>query len=126
MLLNRLIQIVTSVFALGFIVVGLTWWGAPSFASKQLGMDLLAGAGLSTQIADLASFFLTLGICILTGLWTGRRFWLYPPILLLSFAICGRITAWMFHNADLTTEMIAVEVIMIALLMISFRTIRRV
>lgn len=123
--MNRLLQIAVALPALAFVLLGLAWWLVPGFAGRQLGMDLLSGAGLSTQIADLASFFLTLGTCMLMGLVTGRRVWFFPAILLLAFAIAGRVIAWLFHGAELTAGMIAVEVIFIALLLATSRTLQR-
>ncbi len=58
-------------------------------------MALLDGRGLSTQLADLASFFLTLGGCILAGLITGNRLWFYPAVSLLGVAAFGRVLAWL-------------------------------
>ncbi len=95
--------------ALIFSFVGFAWWIAPDFVSAKLGMPLLNEVGLSTQIGDLGSFFFTLGGCILIGLATGNRIWLYPSIMLLTFAIAGRSIAWLFHSAALPVEMIAVE-----------------
>lgn len=124
-MVNRLLQIALGLPALAFIALGFVWWVVPDVAGKQLGMDLLTGAGLSTQIADLASFFLTLGICMLMGLATGRRLWLYPAVMLLGIAIIGRIIAWLLHGADLTIGMIGVEVVVIALLLAASRTMKR-
>ena len=95
--------------ALGFVLIGLLWLVAPGFASAQLGMSLLSGAGLSTQIGDFASFFLTLGGCIRIGWATGNPVWFCPSIMLLGFAAGGRIIAWLFHDAALTVPMILVE-----------------
>ncbi len=114
-------KLAAGVPALLFICVGLAWWIVPGFISAQLGMPLLNGVGLSTQIGDLASFFLTLGSCILIGLASGNRVWLYPSIMLLSFATVGRILAWLIHGATLTVEMIAVEWITIAVLILVSR-----
>ncbi|MGF1469740.1 MAG: hypothetical protein ACFCGT_26750, partial [Sandaracinaceae bacterium] len=69
------------------------------------------GRGLSTQVADLAAFFLTAGACILVGLTTGDRLWFYPTILMLGLAAVGRVLAWLVHGAALTLDMIAVEAI---------------
>jgi hypothetical protein len=121
----RLLRIAVGLPGLAFVFNGVAWWVAPEFAGEQLGMPLLGGAGLSTQIADLASFFLTLGTCMLTGLMTGRGVWFFPAILLLGFAIFGRLVAWLFHGADLTVEMIAVEAIVIALLLATSRAMER-
>ena len=102
--------------AVVFLLLGLASWGVPDFASAQLGMSLLGGIGLSSQIGDVASFFLTLGGCILIGIVTNNRFWLYPAIMLLSLATLGRLLAWAFHDAALATQMIAVEWVVLAIL----------
>ncbi len=118
---NLALKVLAGLPALVFIMVGLAWWIAPQFVGTQFRMDLLGGAGLSTQIADLAAFFLTLGGTILIGLASGNRVWLYPPIMLLAFAIVGRLIAWLVHGADLTIDMIAVEAVVIAILVSNVR-----
>lgn len=100
-----------------FVAIGLIWLVAPGFAASQLGMTLFTGVGLSTQIGDLASFFLVMGGSILIALVTGKRVWLYPSVMLLGFAVFGRIVAWAFHGAAFAIDMIAVEVIVIGVLM---------
>lgn len=120
-MINSVLRVLAGGLAVLFVLLGLAWWAAPGFAGGLLGMDLLDGAGLSTQLADLASFFLTLGVCILAGLVTGRTFWFYPAILLLALAIIGRLIAWLAHGAALNLDMIAVEVAMIALLSVLSR-----
>ena len=79
-------------------------------------MTLLSGIGLSTQIGDMAAFFLALGICMLAGTITLRRSWFYAPILGVLLAAFGRLVAWLFHDAALATDLIAVEVIIAAVL----------
>lgn len=111
--------------ALTFICVGLSWWFAPDFAGSLLRMELLEGAGLTTQLADLASFFLTLGCCMLIGVLTRSPVWFLPAILLLSFAVVGRLIAWLFHGAALTLDMIIVEMVVITLLLFACRSINR-
>lgn len=108
-------------FALGasgvlFVLIGATWFVAPTVAADLLGMGLFSGVGLSSQIADLASFFLTVGVCVLLGLMTGNRVWFYPAIMLLGFAVGGRLLAWLAHGAALTIDMIAVEVVTVTVL----------
>ena len=104
-----------------FIVVGLAWLVAPGFASAQMGMPLLEGDGLSTQIGDLAAFFLTLGGSIAIALRTDRAIWLYPAIMLLGFAAAGRVIAWLGHGASLLLDMIVVEVAVAGLLILVAR-----
>jgi hypothetical protein len=118
---NLVLKMLAGLPALVFVIVGLAWWIAPQFVGSHFRMDLLGGAGLSTQIADLAAFFLTLGGTILIGLATGNRVWFYPPIMLLAFAIGGRLIAWLVHGADLTVDMIAVEAVVIGILVANVR-----
>jgi len=107
--------------AIAFVLLGLSWWIVPGFASAQLGMTLLGGIGLSSQIGDVASFFLTLGACILIGISTNNRFWLYPAIMLLTLATIGRLLVWVFHDAVLATQMILVEWVVLAILFLTSR-----
>lgn len=119
--MNRALKIAAGVTALGFICVGLCWWIAPAAAGALVGMTLLGGAGLSTQIADLGGFFLLLGCAIWIGLATSNRAWLYAPVLLLAFAIVGRLIAWFFHGAEFTFILIAAEAVVISILLLNVR-----
>lgn len=116
-------KIASGVLAVAFTLVGVSWWVAPDFASAQLGMDVLSGVALSTQIGDLASFFLTLGACVLIGVATGERLWLAPALMLLVFAVAGRLIAWAFYAAALPIEMIVVEVVSIVVLSMTVRSL---
>ena len=122
--MSLLMRVAIGLPALAFIFVGFAWWISPEFIGSLFRMELLEGAGLSTQIADLASFFLTLGCCMLVGLLSRSPIWFLPAILLLSFAILGRLIAWLFHGADLTLDMIFVEVVVITLLLFASKSIK--
>lgn len=119
--MKALSKVSVGVPAVVFIGMGLAWWVAPGTASQMLGMPLLTGAGLSSQIADLASFFLTLGGSMLIGLISGNRTWFLPPILLLGLAIVGRWVAWLAHGADFAARMVAVEAFVLTILVIHGR-----
>ena len=110
-------KIAAAVPACVFVIVGLAWLIAPGFVSGQMRMDLLTADGLSTQIADLASFFLTLGATILIAIRTNRAVWLYPAILLLGIAAVGRVIAWLLHGAALAADMIVVEAVVATFLL---------
>ncbi len=116
--MNNLWKIAAGILGGLFIVMGLIWLLAPGFISTQMRMDLLTGDGLSTQIGDLASFFLTLGSCIAIALVTMRPVWLYPPVMLLAFAAAGRLIAWGLHGAGLAIDMILFEVVVATLLFV--------
>lgn len=94
-------------------------------AGEQLGMPLLDGLGLSTQIGDLASFFLTLGSCMLLGLVTGNQIWFYPPMMLLGFAAISRTLAWLIHDAAFPPDVIAVETVLAVLLYVASTRLAR-
>ena len=70
-----LFRILVAIPAILFVVMGLRWAVAPEGAAASLGMTLMTGVGLSSQIGDVGSFFLAMGIMMLIGLVTGRRSW---------------------------------------------------
>lgn len=104
-----------------FISVGFAWLIAPEFVSARMRMPLLDGDGLSTQIGDLAAFFLALGTAIIIALQTNRSVWLYPPIMLLVLAATGRVIAWLAHGASLPFDMIVVELVVAGFLIVLAR-----
>lgn len=118
---NRILSILVLLLAVIFIVNGLRWLVAPAGIAPELGLTLDHGVGLSTQVGDLAAFFLTIGVCLLSALVSGRRSFYYPAILLLSIAAVGRIIAWLIHDAALALNLIAPELIMAIILLIASR-----
>ena len=109
--MNKILKIVVALLALVFASIGFRWLVAPEGVAAEFGMTLMPGLGLSSQIGDLGAFFLSLAIFILLALTTGRRTWYYPPIILLGLTAIMRTMAWMFHDASLAVDMIAVEII---------------
>jgi uncharacterized membrane protein len=109
--MNKVLKIVVALLALVFASIGFHWLVAPEGVATEFGMTLMEGLGLSSQIGDLGAFFLSLAIFILLALTTGRRTWYYPPIILLGLTAIMRTMAWMFHDASLAVDMIAVEII---------------
>ncbi len=119
--MNRLLKVLVALPGILFVVTGVRWLVDPASAAAQFGMPLLDGLGRSSQIGDMASFFLTLGVLILVALITARRVWYYPPIMLLVFTAIGRTLAWLIHGAAPAVEMIAPEIIIACLLLIASR-----
>jgi uncharacterized membrane protein len=114
-----MIKIITLLVALAsmlFIAIGVRWLVDPAGAAPELGLSLSQGLGLSTQIGDISSFFLTLGLCIAIALVSKQRIWYYPAIMLLALAAFGRLAAWSVHGAALAVPQIAVEVLVALLL----------
>jgi hypothetical protein len=119
--MNKLLKVIVALPGMLFVVTGLRWLVDPAAAAAQFGMPLLDGLGRSSQIGDMASFFLTVGVLILVALITAKRVWYYPPIMLLGFTAMGRILAWLIHDAAPAVEMIAPEIIIACLLLFASR-----
>jgi len=116
-----LLRILVLLPGVAFLVTGLRWLVAPAGVAPEFGLSLASGIGLSSQVGDMSAFFLTLGICILMALVSGRRIWFYPAITLLALTALGRILAWLLHDAALATRLIAPEVIVALLLFFAAR-----
>jgi len=77
--LNRILSLVVLLPAILFVVTGLRWLVAPAGVAPEFGLTLDHGVGLSSRVGDMAAFFLTLGLCMLTALVSRRHIWYYPP-----------------------------------------------
>ena len=122
--MNKVLSVLVVLPAILFVVTGVRLLVDPSGSAAQLGLALDQGLGLSSQVGDLSSFFLTMGICILAAVVTGRRTWYYPPILLLSLAAIGRLVAWLVHDAALAPQ-IGIEAVIAILLLVASRRLPR-
>ena len=71
--MNKFLTILTYAIGILFLFNGLMWLISPADIASSLGMPLLTGHGLSTQIGDLASFFLVVGIFTLLGAYTKKN-----------------------------------------------------
>lgn len=118
---NKILPLIIGLAACIFVFVGASWFVAPSFAASVFDMALLEGRALASQTADLGSFFITLGICMLLGVLTKNVTWYYPAMMLLALATCGRVISRIAHEAALTLDMIAVEVVVVSLLAFASR-----
>ena len=123
-MINKFLSALVVLPAVLFVVTGVRWLVDPADVAPTLGLALDQGLGLSSQVGDLSSFFLTLGICILAAVVTGRRTWYYTPILLLSLAAIGRLVAWLVHDAALAPQ-IGLELVIAVLLLVASRRLPR-
>ncbi len=114
--MNNFLNIVTYIVGFLFFINGVMWLIYPAASAEALGMSLLSGLGLSTQIGDLSSFFLALGGFMLLGTYTKQKHWFYAPIALLGLAAISRTIAYLFHDAAFATQSIMVEVLVACLL----------
>jgi hypothetical protein len=122
--MNRILGLLVLLPAILFVVTGVRWLVAPAGVAPEFGLVLGEGLGLSSQVGDMSAFFLTLGICMLAALVSGRRTWYYPAVLLLSLTAVGRVIAWLVHDAALAPQ-IAVEVVVAVILLVASRRLAR-
>ncbi|MCR9278695.1 MAG: hypothetical protein NXH85_12045 [Pseudomonadaceae bacterium] len=104
-----------------FIVMGIRWLVDPAGSADDLGLVLAHGLGRSSMIGDFAAFFLTAGLCALVGVVTAKRFWFYPPAMLLLLAATGRVLAWALHDAAFASGPILFEIVVGAVLLAATR-----
>ena len=109
--MKSFLRLLAGFFGAFFLLMGLRWIIDPSSAAASLGMPLLDGAGLSTQIGDVGSFFITIGVMTLIGVIKQKRHWLYAPSMLLLVAALYRVLSSILHGAAFALPSIAIEII---------------
>ena len=119
--MKTILKVLLVLPAVLFIVMGVRWLVDPDGIAPEFGFLLGDGVGRSSQVGDFAAFFLTMGICILMGVVSGRRIWFYPPAMLLLLAATGRVLAWALHDATFAGGMIVFEVGIGALMLVASR-----
>lgn len=115
--MNKVLRVIVALPGILFVLTGLRWIIDPAGAAAQFGMPLLEGAGRSSQMGDLASFFLCMGIFILIAVITEKRSWFYAPAMLVGVTAIARVLAWLLHDAALALDMIVPEVVIACLLL---------
>ena len=108
--MNNVLRIVAGLVGILFFLNGLQWIISPANVAASLGMPLLEGVGLSTQIGDLGSFFITVGAMTLIGAITTTRHWFYAPSMLLLVAAIYRTLSTLLYGAPFVMSAIVVEV----------------
>ena len=109
--MKNVLRIVAGLVGILFFLNGLQWIISPANVAASLGMPLLEGVGLSTQIGDLGSFFITVGAMTLIGAITTTRHWFYAPSMLLLVAALYRTLSTILYGAPFVMSAIVVEVV---------------
>jgi len=120
-LINIIVKLLVLIPAILFVVMGIRWLVAPAGVAPDFGLTLSDGIGLSSQIGNMAGFFLVLGSCMLIALISEHRSWYYPPIMFLAITALGRIVAWLLHDATLAVSQIMTEVVVAIILLLASR-----
>lgn len=119
--MSNLLKVFVALLAILFMVMGFRWLIDPRGIAPEFGFTLADGLGRSSQVGDMFGYFLTMAICMLLALVTGRRIWYYPPIMMLSLTAIARVLAWVMHDATLALQMISVEVVTAIILLVASR-----
>ena len=119
--INTVVKLLVMLAAILFLVMGVRWLVAPAGVAPDFGLTLSDGIGLSSQIGNMAGFFLLLGSCMLIALISGHRSWYYPPMMLLAITALGRTVAWLLHDATLAVSQIMTEVVVAIILLLASR-----
>ena len=108
--MKNTLRVVAGLLGTLFLINGLQWIIAPANIAAQLGMPLLEGVGLSTQIGDMGSFFITVGAMTLIGALSKTRHWFYAPSMLLLVAALFRTLSTAIYGAPFVLPAIVVEI----------------
>ena len=108
--MKNVLRIVAGLIGMLFFLNGLQWIISPANVANSLGMPLLEGTGLSTQIGDLGSFFITVGAMTLIGAISTTRHWFYAPSMLLLVAALYRTLSAILYGAPFVMSAIVVEI----------------
>ena len=108
--MKNVLRVIAGLVGILFFLNGLQWIISPANVAASLGMPLLDGVGLSTQIGDLGSFFITVGAMTLIGAITTTRHWFYAPSMLLLVAALYRTLSTILYGAPLVMSAIIVEI----------------
>lgn len=100
------------------------WLLVPARAAEALKMPLLTGPALSSQM-DIGAFFLAAACFIGLALITRERPWFIAAAVPLLGAAAYRTAAFLFHGAPFLADMVAIEVVMGAILIIASRVLGR-
>ena len=107
--MQNVLRVIAGIAGTLFFLNGLQWIINPASIANSLGMPLLEGVGLSTQIGDLGSFFITVGAMTLIGAITTTRHWFYAPSMLLLVAALYRTLSTVLYDAPFVISAIVVE-----------------
>ena len=108
--MKNVLRIVAGLVGILFFLNGLQWIISPANIAESLGLPLLEGVGLSTQIGDLGSFFITVGAMTFIGAISTTRHWFYAPSMLLLVAALSRTLSTLLYGAPFVMSAIVVEV----------------
>lgn len=120
---TNVIKIIAAVPGIPMLVNALLFIAQPERVTADLGMPLLEGVGLSTQLADLGAFFTFSALLIFYGVLKSKGECLRIVALLIGLAAFLRIVAWAINDAALASTLIGAEIVLVVWLWLSAKYI---
>jgi hypothetical protein len=120
--MDKVFRALAGLIGLLFVIMGVRWVIDPAGAAGAIGLPVLEGLALSSQIGDLGAFFFAGGAMALFGAWKQKAAWYLAPALLIGTAAVFRILAALVQDATMAPQMIIPELVMTGILLMAART----
>ena len=122
--MNKFLIILNTINGFVFIVLGLIWIISPYDAGANFGILVIPeGLGRSSLIGDVGSYFFCIGLMMILAAYTLKNIWFYAPAMLLSVTAIFRVISWAVHDATFATQFIVIEIVIVAILLITSRKV---
>ena len=122
--MNKFLIILNTINGFIFIVLGLVWIISPYDAGANFGILVIPeGLGRSSLIGDVGSYFFCIGLMMILAAYTLKNVWFYAPAMLLSVTAIFRVISWAVHDATFATQFIVIEIVLVAILLITSRKV---
>ena len=122
--MNKFLIILNTINGFIFIVLGLVWIISPYDAGANFGILVIPeGLGRSSLIGDVGSYFFCIGLMMILAAYTLKNIWFYAPAMLLSVTAIFRVISWAVHDATFATQFIIIEIVLVAILLITSRKV---
>ena len=122
--MNKFLVVLNAINGILFIAIGLLWVISPYKAGANFGiLEISEGLGRSSLIGDVGSYFFCIGLMMILAAYTLKNIWFYAPAMLLSVTAIFRIISWAAHDATFATQFIVIEIVLVAILLITSRKV---
>ena len=108
--MKNVLRVIAGLVGNLFFLNVLQWIISHPKLDDSMVMPLSEGVGLSAQIGDMGSFFITVGVMTLIGAITTTRHWFYAPSMLLLVAALYRTLSTILYGAPFVMSAIVVEI----------------
>ena len=124
--MSLITKFLSSIPAVVFLIIGVFWVLQPGIMAENFGMVLSSDLGLSSQIGDLGSYFVSSALMIFYGIYTNNTHWFYPPILIMLLTALFRTLSTLLHDAPFAADMIGSEILFSGILIYTIYSSREV